>query len=217
MQQTNRKIDRSVWRQHFVDQSSLWLLALPGIILVLLFSYGPMVGLYMAFTNYSPSNQGFIHDLTSAQFVGTEWFTYFFKNDFMLVMRNTLFMSILTLLFSFPIPIMIALAINEVRIQWIKKTIQTVSYLPYFISWVIVANIIITFLSSDGIVNSLLQMIGATDKEVLFMQKGEYFWWIMAIANTWKSMGYNSIIYLAAISGINVEQYEAADVDGATR
>jgi putative aldouronate transport system permease protein len=98
-----------------------------------------------------------------------------------------------------------------------KKFVQTASYLPYFISWVIAANIFLTFLSRDGVVNDILQFFHFTDEDILFFQKGPYFWWIIAIANTWKVMGYNAIIYLAAISGIDQEQYEAAEVDGANR
>lgn len=98
-----------------------------------------------------------------------------------------------------------------------KKFVQTASYLPYFISWVIAANIFLTFLSGDGVVNDILQFLHFTDEDILFFQKGPYFWWIIAIANTWKVMGYNAIIYLAAISGIDQEQYEAAEVDGANR
>lgn len=134
-----------------------------------------------------------------------------------MIMRNTLATSLLTLLFSFPAPILIAIFLNEVRSMRMKKFVQTASYLPYFISWVIAANIFLTFLSGDGVVNDILQFFHFTDEDILFFQKGPYFWWIIAIANTWKVMGYNAIIYLAAISGIDQEQYEAAEVDGANR
>ena len=134
-----------------------------------------------------------------------------------MIMRNTLATSLLTLLFSFPAPILIAIFLNEVRSRRMKKFVQTASYLPYFISWVIAANIFLTFLSGDGVVNDILQFLHFTDEDILFFQKGPYFWWIIAIANTWKVMGYNAIIYLAAISGIDQEQYEAAEVDGANR
>ena len=149
--------------------------------------------------------------------MGVDWFEYFFQNDFVMIMRNTLATSLLTLLFSFPAPILIAIFLNEVRSMRMKKFVQTASYLPYFISWVIAANIFLTFLSGDGVVNDILQFLHFTDEDILFFQKGPYFWWIIAIANTWKVMGYNAIIYLAAISGIDQEQYEAAEVDGANR
>jgi putative aldouronate transport system permease protein len=114
-------------------------------------------------------------------------------------------------------PIFIALAINEVKNAAFKKTVQTVSYLPYFISWVIAANIIITLLSSGGAVNSLLKLFHITHESILFLQEGKYFWWVVALGNTWKDMGYSSIMYLAAIASINPEIYEAAKVDGANR
>ena len=125
--------------------------------------------------------------------------------------------SFLTLLFSFPLPIILAIGLNEVRGKKTKKFVQTVSYLPYFISWVIAANIFLTFLSSDGVINNLLMALHIVDEPVMFFQKGPYFWWIIAIANAWKVLGYNAIIYLAAISGISQDMYEAADVDGANR
>ena len=201
-----------LWNQRY-----LFLLMLPAVVWVVFICYAPMTGLYMAFTNYSPTTEGYFHDLLGAPFVGVDWFEYFFQNDFVMIMRNTLATSLLTLLFSFPAPILIAIFLNEVRSMRMKKFVQTASYLPYFISWVIAANIFLTFLSGDGVVNDILQFLHFTDEDILFFQKGPYFWWIIAIANTWKVMGYNAIIYLAAISGIDQEQYEAARVDGANR
>ena len=207
---------KSVLRK-LLDQKYLWLLGLPAILCLIIFSYAPMSGLYMAFTNYSPSKSGYFNDLLNAPFVGLEWFKYFFSTDFGLIMRNTLAMSLITLLLSFPAPILIAICLNEVFQKRTKKAIQTASYLPYFISWVIAANIILTLFSGKGIVNDLLQFFHLTKHEILFFQDGKYFWWIMGFANTWKGMGYNAIIYLAAISGISSEQYEAAEIDGASR
>ena len=199
-----------LWNQRY-----LFLLMLPAVVWVVFICYAPMTGLYMAFTNNSPTTEGYFHDLLGAPSVGVDWFEYFFQNDFVMIMRNTLATSLLTLLFSFPAPILIAIFLNEVRSMRMKKFVQTASYLPYFISWVIAANIFLTFLSGDGVVNDILQFFHFTDEDILFFQKGPYFWWIIAIANTWKVMGYNAIIYLAAISGIDQEQYEAAEVDGA--
>ena len=115
-----------------------------------------MTGLYMAFTNYRPTQNGYWSDLLNAPFVGFEWFEYFFENDFKMIMRNTLATSLLTLLFSFPAPILIAVFLNEVKNMKVKKFVQTASYLPYFISWVIASNIFLTFLSGNGVVNDLL-------------------------------------------------------------
>ncbi|MBR3107756.1 MAG: sugar ABC transporter permease [Clostridia bacterium] len=199
------------------DQRYLFLLMIPGVIWVLVICYAPMTGLYMAFTNYRPSQNGYFYDLFNGKFVGLQWFQYFFTKDFSMIMRNTLATSFLTLLFSFPAPIILALMLNELRSLKLKKFIQTASYLPYFISWVIASNIFLTFLSGNGLVNDILIGLGLIDQRILFFQNGPYFWWIIAIANTWKAMGYNAIIYLSAISGIDQQLYEAAEVDGANR
>ena len=205
-------LGRRLW-----DQKYLFLLLLPALVWVIVICYAPMTGLYMAFTNYRPTKLGYWHDLLGGQFVGFQWFEYFFQNGFSNIMRNTLITSCLTLLFSFPAPIILALMLNEVKNAKLKKFIQTASYLPYFISWVIASNIFLTFLSANGLVNDLLMGLGLTDQRILFFQDGPTFWWIIAIANTWKGIGYNAIIYLSSISGIGQELYEAADVDGANR
>lgn len=200
------------------DQKYLYLMLLPALIWVILICYAPMFGLYMAFINYSPNGGAFFTSFFHSKFVGLKWFMYFFQSgDFYPIMRNTLGTSFLTLLLSFPAPIILAIAINEVRGRVLKKTVQTASYLPYFISWVIAANIFLTLLSGDGVVNQLLMKLHITNHKIMFFQEAKYFWWIIASANTWKNMGYSSIIYLSAISGISQELYEAAKVDGADR
>lgn len=217
LSQHNPIIKKNSLGKQIWDQRYLFLLLLPALIWVILICYAPMTGIYMAFVNYTPRGNGYFTDLMQAEFVGLDWFTYFFSTDFTKIMRNTLATSFLTLLFAFPMPIILAICLNEVKSTKIKKFVQTSSYLPYFISWVIAANIFITFLSSDGIINKLLMGLGLTDEQILFFQNGPYFWWIIAFANAWKVLGYNAIIYLAAISGISQDMYEAADVDGATR
>ncbi|WP_068778467.1 ABC transporter permease [Paenibacillus sp. GM2] len=202
----------------FKEQKYLFLMMLPALIWAILFAYAPMAGLYMSFVNYKPNLGSFWTTLFHSEFVGFEWFRYFFTNgDFLKVMRNTLASTLITLCFSFPMPIIIAIAINEIKNVAFKKTVQTASYLPYFISWVIAANIIVTLLSSDGAINAILKFLHITNESILFLQNGKYFWWIVAIGNTWKDMGYSSIMYLAAISSINPELYEASKVDGANR
>lgn len=206
-------------KTRFFQQKYLFLMLIPALAWVLTMCYMPMFGLYMSFINYVPDGTPFFESFFSSEFVGLQWIKYFIfeSGDFYKVMRNTLATSVLTIIFSIPAPVLIALLLNEINLKWFKKTVQTVSYLPYFISWVVVANIFITMLSQDGVVNALLMKIGLIDEPVLYFQKGQYFWWIIAIANTWKGMGYNSIIYLSAITGIDSEIYEAATVDGAGR
>nr|WP_235946684.1 ABC transporter permease subunit [Paenibacillus glycinis] len=199
------------------NQKFLWLMILPAFICTLLFSYTPMFGLYMAFINYQPGGS-FASSFFGGEFVGLQWFKYFFDSgDFWIILRNTLAQSLLSLAFGFPAPIILAIAINEVRSGAFKRFVQTVSYLPHFISWVIAANIIISVLSSQGLVNKVLMLLHVTDKPIAFFQHGPYFWWIIALSNMWKDMGFNAIMYLAAIASINPELYEAARVDGASR
>lgn len=199
-------------------QKLLFLMLLPGVIWALIFSYGPLAGLYMAFVDYKPTLGNFWGSLFKSKFVGLQWFQYFFAGqDFIRVMRNTLCSSILTLTLSFTIPVIIAILLNEAKFVPFKRIVQTASYLPYFISWVVAVNIITTMLSSGGAINQLLKSVGLINESVLFLQEGKYFWGIIALSNTWKDMGYSSIIYLAAIAAINPELYEAAKVDGAGR
>lgn len=200
------------------QQKTLYLMLLPGIIWAVLFAYGPMAGLYMAFIDYQPSLGNFWGNLFGSKFVGLQWFEYFFSGqDFLNVLRNTLCSSVLSLALGFVFPILIAVALNEVKARRFKRIVQTASYLPYFISWVIAANIIVTLLSTEGLLNQLLTGLGVLKEGIFFLQGGKSFWFIIALSNTWKDMGYNSIIYLAAISSINPELFEAAQVDGAGR
>lgn len=199
------------------NQRELFLMMIPAVLSVIIFSYGPMSGLYMAFVNYMPSNKGWFHDLFTAPFVGLEWFEYFWETDFLRVLRNTLSITILTFVISFPMPIILAILLNEVHHAKTKKFIQTASYLPHFISWVIAANMILTMLSGKGVINDVLMTLHIIDEPILFMQRGQNFKWVMAFSSMWKGMGYGAIIYLAAISGVDQEMYEAAEVDGANR
>lgn len=206
-----------LWRRIWAHRM-IYLMLLPSFILVFLFNYLPMGGLYMAFVDFKPRLGDFWGTLFQSKFVGLDWFRYFFSGqDFFRVLRNTLISSFLTLVFAFSVPILIAILLNECTCRPFKRVVQTFSYLPYFVSWVIASNIIVTLLSSNGVVNQLLIKAGVIDKSVLFLQEGKYFWWVIALSNTWKDMGYNSIMYLSAISSINTELFEAAQVDGAGR
>jgi len=201
-----------------VRQRFVYLLLIPGVVWAALFSYAPMVGLYMAFTDYKPALGDFWNSLFNAEFVGFQWFDFFFSGrDFGQVMRNTLASSVLTLTIGFILPILIAIMLNEVRLNWFKRVVQTTSYFPFFISWVVAASIVITLLSAEGPVNQLLMKIGAVEQGVLFLQEGKLFWIIIALSNAWKDMGYNSIMYLAAIAAVPPALFEAAKMDGAGR
>ena len=203
--------------ERFWKQKYLFLLLLPSLVWVILICYAPMTGLYMSFINYTPQGNGYFADMANSQFVGLDWFKYFFSTDFTKIMRNTLATSLLTLLFSFPLPIILALCLNEVRNQKAKKFVQTASYIPYFISWVIVSCIASQFLSQGGVINTFLMSLGLLKEPLKFLTAPEYFWGTMVALDIWKEMGWWTIIFLAAITGINGDYYEAAQIDGASR
>ncbi|MCL6457533.1 MAG: ABC transporter permease subunit [Gorillibacterium sp.] len=198
--------------KRFSRERQLWLLSLPIIAWVLIFNYYPMYGLIIAFQNYIPGQSMF------GNWVGFDNFIRFFQEpDFWLIMRNTIVISLLNLFIGFPAPIVLALLLNEVKNRAFKKIIQSLSYIPYFISWVVVASIAFTLLGSNGIFNDLLQRFGFIDHPILFLGEGKYFWAILTTGNLWKDIGFNSIIYLSAIAGIDRELYEAGRVDGLGR
>jgi len=186
---------------------------LPFVIWLVIFRYLPLWGWITAFQNYKPGVP-----LFQQQWVGLKYFKEMFSDpEFYLVMRNTLAMSLLGLIFGFPLPIFLALLINEIRNESFKRTVQTISYLPHFVSWVIVASIVHAMLAPDGVVNYLLMQIGLIQEPILFLGEPRYFWWIVVFADLWKELGWNTIIYLAAIADVNPALYEAAEIDGAGR
>jgi putative aldouronate transport system permease protein len=197
----------------FRMQTELWLLSVPIIIWVLIFCYYPMYGITMSFVNYVPGKP-----IWQCEFVGLKWFIDFLTNpSFGLLLRNTLAMSLLNIIFGFPAPIIFALLLNEIGNRHAKKFIQTVSYLPHFISWVVAASIVYLLLSNEGVINVILVQWGITHKPIPFLSKGEYYWIIYTIINIWKSVGWSSIIYLSAIAGIDEQLYQAGAIDGLGR
>ncbi len=195
-------------------QKDLQMMVLPWMVFIIIFSYLPMYGLIMAFQNYQ------LGDLPGlSKFVGLEHFKMFFSSaDFMPVMRNTFAISFLKLFFAFPAPILFAILLNEVSGIYFKRTIQTISYLPHFVSWVVVAGLTFDFLSPDGgALNAFLVNLGSIKETVTFMAVPRYFWTITVVTDIWKDIGWNAIIYIAAIASIDNELYQAADIDGAGR
>lgn len=194
-------------------QRYLLMLSVPFMLWIILFSYVPIWSWIMAFQNYK-----FGRGLFEQQWVGLRHFLDLVSDErFWLAFRNTVAMSSLGLIAGFIFPIAFALLLNEVKNKIFKRSIQTVSYLPHFVSWVVVAGIFIKMLSSDGVVNDILVSLGILGEPVQFMAQPELFWWIVTIAGIWKGTGWNSIIYLAAISGIDPQLYDAAVVDGCSR
>ncbi|HLR41658.1 MAG TPA: sugar ABC transporter permease [Pseudogracilibacillus sp.] len=208
-----RKKRKGFWRT-MANQKALYMMSLPFVILVFIFNYLPIWGWTMAFQNFKPGLSFF-----EQEWVGLDHFIALFQDErFYLVFRNTLAMSFLGLVFGFTIPIIFAVLLNELRLPLFKRTVQTVTYLPHFVSWVVVAGIVTKMLSTDGgIVNDLLMWFGIIDEPVQFMSKGTWFWGIVTAADIWKEMGWNAIIFLAAIAGVDPQLYEAARIDGASR
>lgn len=201
----------ATWK-HMRKDYQLLLLFLPCLAFYLVFRYGPMYGLVIAFKDYSV-----FQGILGSKWVGFEHFEKFFSgNEFWLLFRNTLLLGLYTLLFGFPVPVILAVMLNEVRTVWFKKSIQTFSYLPAFLSVVIVSSMVIDFLSpTSGIVNQALKALGM--ESIYFMTEPSWFRTIYVASDIWQHAGYEAIIYLAAIAGINPTLYEAAKVDGATR
>ena len=194
-------------------EGELWVITIAMLIWLAVICYYPMYGLVIAFKQYKPGM-----DIWSCEWVGFKYFAKFIgSNWFPKVMRNTLAISGLQLLFGFPAPVLLAVLLNEVRFTGFKRTVQTISYLPHFISWVVAASLIFSILSSEGLLNRLLMQIGLIKKNVNWLSVGEYFWPILTVANIWKSVGFSSIMYLSAIAGIDGELYQAGAVDGLNR
>ena len=193
------------------DNTIYHLMLLPGVIICLIFAYGPMCGLIMAFQEYNPF-KGFF----GSRFVGLDNFRYLFHMpDFGTAFFNTLYIAAAKAVLFLVVPLLLALLINEVRSKRYVKTVQTSIFLPYFLSWAILGGIILEIFSLDGIVNQILGFFG--QDAVSFLGSNKYARHIIIWTDVWKSMGYNMIVFLAAITNIDPSLYEAASIDGAGR
>lgn len=209
--ETMRKI-RKKQLKGFRKNIPLHLMLLPGVILALIFSYGPMVGLIMAFQNYNPFD-----GLFKSEFVGLDNFRFVLSlPDTYSAIWNTIYIASLKIIASLIVPLTVSLMMNEIRNQKFKRITQTIVYLPHFLSWVILAGVFIDLLSpSTGAINLGLKSIGI--KPIFFLGSQKWFPLTMVITDTWKGFGYGTIIYLAALSGVDPTLYEAAIIDGANR
>ena len=214
MKQKKQKQPLSKTFKKIATNKVLYIMLVPCMIYTFIFSYYPLTGWIMAFENYKPA-KGY----WGSKFVGFDQFRFLFEDiEFWRSMRNTLAMSVMNLIFSFLFAIVFALLLNEIKSLPLKKITQTVSYLPHFLSWIIVCSLISKMLSTnDGAVNNVLMKLGLIKEPLLFLGDQKYFWWITTFANIWKETGWNSIIYIAAIAGIDQSLYEAAELDGAGR
>lgn len=208
-----KKHGKPVWKR-LAMQWDAQIMVIPALLFIFVFMYIPMYGVLMAFQDYDIF-KGFL----GSPWVGFKHFRMFFEApEFWSIMRNTTVISLLKLLIGFPAPIVLALMLNEVRHLFFKRLVQTISYLPHFLSWVIVSGLVISMLSVDsGSVNILLQKLRLIGEPINFLSIPDYFWAILITTGVWKEVGFATIVYLAAIAGVDPHLYEAAAIDGAGR
>ena len=209
----NVKKDKKITWKEIKRQKFLIIVSIFMVIYGVIFYYWPLTGWLMAFENYKPKK-----GLLGSTFVGLDKFKFLFEDaTFIKVIRNTFCMGLINLITTTIMAVLFAILLNEVRKTWIKKPIQTISYLPHFLSWIIVTGILHDALSSAGIINEILLKLGVIDQAINFFAYPKYFWAIVAFANCWKETGWNAIIYLSAITAIDPCLYEAASIDGADK
>lgn len=204
-------VPKRTWKQEIQRNWPLYVLLLPSVVLAVIFCYAPMGGLVMAFQNYKPWL-----GITGSEFVGLDNFKqiFVFKESYQAII-NTLIIAISKIILGLIVPIIMALLLNEVKNMGLKKGIQTLVYLPHFLSWVTVAGMLRDILGLDGILNGFLQRLGMDP--IFFLGEASMFRQIVVISDLWKGFGFGMIVYLAAISNIDQSLYEAAEMDGANR
>ena len=198
----------------FLKQKYLWVLVVPGLVWITIFCYVPLYGVTLAFKDYVPRL-----GITGSPWVGLKYFRELFSDSyFWNALRNTLMYGFLNLLVGFPVPIIFAVLLNELfNMDGFKKVVQTISYLPHFLSWAFIATFLISITGDSGLLNVLLTELGLLKAPYAFMSNGLSFIIIIVMAGVWKSFGYNSIMYLAAMATVDQEMFEASHIDGANR
>ncbi len=211
--QVSKKEKMKKVMKDIISQKQLQVMAILGVAWMIVFNYIPMYGLIIAFKEYSV-----IRTIAEAPWVGLMHFREFVQDDnFWIVIKNTLGISLIKLIIGFPLPIIFALLMNELTSLKFKKAVQTITYLPHFLSWVVLGGILTTWLADVGIMNDILIGLGISNERLNFLAEPDYFWGIVIISDIWKELGWSAIIYLAAIAGVSTELYEAATIDGANK
>ncbi|WP_236575715.1 MULTISPECIES: ABC transporter permease [Paenibacillus] len=204
---------RNLLLKKLLSQKYLQVMALLGVAWMIIFNYIPMYGIIIAFKQYVITRP-----ISEAPWVGLEHFKAFFEDeDLPRVIWNTIGISMIKLVIGFPLPILFALFLNELRSIRMKKAVQTISYLPHFLSWVILGGILATWLADVGIINHILMALHVIDEPISYLAEPKYFWGIVVASDIWKELGWSAIIYLAAIAGVSPDLHEAATIDGAGR
>lgn len=199
-------------KKDWKKNKAIYFLALPTVIYFIIWNYIPMAGIVLAFEDYSPRG-----GVTGSEWIGIANFINFFSTYYFgRLMRNTIILSVFSMIINFPAPIILALLLNEMENRYFKKVVQTISYMPYFVSTVVICGIIVDFFSYDGALTDVLVNMGVVERRDLMVYK-PMFRPVFVLSGTWQGIGYGSIIYLAALSGVDQELYEAAKIDGAGR
>ena len=207
----NNKKKTNTLGKRMLKHKHIYIILLPAIVYYLVFCYAPMGGLVMAFQRFSITK-----GILGSEWVGIKHFVSFLSDyNFWRILRNTLMINFWGLVFGFTSPIIFALLLNEIKKNRFKKTVQTITYMPHFLSVVVVSGLVLTFVSSNGLINGIVQLFGG-DK-IAFMNDPKYFYRIYVTSDIWQQLGWNSIIYISALSGIDQQLYEAASIDGAGR
>lgn len=207
-----KKVKKGTWSHDFKINRSLYFLTIPIVLYFLIFNYAPMFGLVIAFQNFKPTK-----GILGSQFVGFQNFIDFFTGpNFGMILRNTVVINALGLVIGFPLTIVFALLLNEIYKKWFKKTVQTISYMPYFVSMVVMCGLVIEFCATNGVITNILVSVFHISRENL-LQNPKYFWAINLFTDIWQGLGYGSIIFISAITSVSSELHEAAAIDGAGR
>ena len=200
-------------KRDFRMNKGLYFLILPVVVYLIIFNYVPMAGIILGFERFTPKNGVYM-----SEWVGLKHFVAFFSSVFFIrVLKNTMILSLYAVIFGFPAPIIFALLLNELDNEYYKKVVQVVSYMPNFISTVVISGIIIDFVASDGVITGMLVNVGFLKEAKNLLSVPEYFRTIMVLTDLWQQVGFGSILFLAALTGIDQELYEAAVIDGANR
>lgn len=198
-------------KRDLIRNKGIYLMFVPVIVYFIMFHYVPMYGAQIAFRDYTPRA-----GITGSEFVGFKHFASFFGSTYFgRLLRNTLLLSFLALLFGFPAPIILALLMNELRNKVFKRVVQTVTYLPYFISLMVVCSLLIEYCSKDGLINDIIALFGGERQS--FLLQAKYYRTIHVASGVWQNMGWNSIVYISALAAVDQQLYEAAVIDGAGR
>ncbi|WP_108995603.1 ABC transporter permease [Paenibacillus agaridevorans] len=212
-----RKPDGQRFWRYFRMNYDLYLMCLPGLIFLVVYKFAPLLGLSLAFKDFNLfAGNNIIDSIMASPWVGMKHFNRIFEDEaFLRVISNTLIISLYKLVFLFPIPILVAISLNELRIRWMKRWVQTIVYLPHFLSWVIIFGLFYSLFGSYGMINKVIEAVGG--QSISFFSDSSWFRSLLVFTEGWKETGWNTILFLAAMTAIDPQQQEAALIDGAGR